>query len=89
MPEWNAGERKDFNALPYGQKRVELRTMGYSLPLPNTDLTARWAENQRNAIRNLVISRWEIPDDGRIAEPTWSAGMRQDVEDSNEEDEDS
>jgi hypothetical protein len=88
MPEKNATQLLEFNRLPYIQKRAELRQMGYSINLPQYELTVQRANQQRNAIRQLAITRWEIPEDGRISELTWAANLQQAAQDGVEEQED-
>lgn len=80
MGEMTAGERRDFNALPYHEKRIELKRMGYNVRLPQNELTRAWANKQRRAITQFVISRWTIPDDGLISTPTWSPELRMDFQ---------
>lgn len=85
MPVMGAGERHAFNALPYHEKHIELRRMGYSVRLPQHELHRAWADQQRRAITRFVNSRWTIPEDGLIPTPTWSPELRLDFEDSTED----
>jgi hypothetical protein len=64
-------DRKAFNRLPYLHKLPELRKIGYNVPLPNTELIAKWADALQEKILKFSVSRWSIPEDGKIIQPTW------------------
>jgi hypothetical protein len=85
MAEMDINKRNDFNDLSYLEKRSQLKKIGYIVSLPQGELTTKWAENQKASIRRLAISRWSIPEDGRISEATWSSQIEQVFEDSAEE----
>ena len=80
MPEMTTAQRQNFNALPYPQKRDQLMDIGYSIDLPRNVLTKDWADQKRNAITKLAITRWAIPDDGRISQPTWPNNVHQEFQ---------
>jgi len=80
-----AENQNDFYFLPYLDKCIALRQIGYSISLPKKALTRAWAKQQRAAIGKLATKRWAIPKDGRILEATWSRDIKQEFDDSPED----
>jgi len=85
MGNMDAEARKSFNALPYLDKCIALRQIGYSISLPKKALTRAWAKQQRTATRKLFITGSATPENGRILEATWHRDIKQEFYESPED----
>jgi hypothetical protein len=64
-------EKRTFNSLPYLSKVQELEKIGYKVPLPKLELTAKWADKLQGEILKFSCDRWSFPESGIIVERTW------------------
>lgn len=81
----SASDIKEFDKLNYSEKLEELKNYGYNVGLPKDELTSQWADKQKRAITALAKRRWAIPQDGRIANETFTTIDNQEFEEPPED----